>query len=99
MLDKVQRKILAFKHAVDVCSYENDILTIKGWAFSTKYEMVDIYLCVKTKEDKYKVKLSKDFNRSDVYNEFPVEEAKKVVFMVESKLKILMLLKQVLSAK
>lgn len=80
MLFKIQKKILGIKYAVDICEYNNGIFTIKGWMFSEKYKLSNIHILIKTDEKNYPINITQNLNRSDVYKELKLEEAKRSGF-------------------
>lgn len=83
MFDKIQRKSLGIKYAIDVCRYENGVFVVKGWMFSNKHEMQNTRLVIEVDHIKYSVDISNNLKRSDVYREIPVENAKKCGFYGE----------------
>ena len=80
MLFRIQKKYLGIKYSVDICKYENGIFVIKGWMFSEKNRINNIQVLINVDGKGYLVDISKDLNRSDVYKELRIEEAKKSGF-------------------
>lgn len=83
MFDKIQRKSLGIKCAIDICQYENGVFCVKGWMFSDKQKMQRMQLVVEVGRVKYPVDISSHLKRSDVYREFQMENAKKCGFYGE----------------
>ncbi|MBS5429875.1 MAG: glycosyltransferase [Lachnospiraceae bacterium] len=80
MLFRIQKKYLGIKYSIDICKYENGIFVIKGWMFSEKNKINNIQILIYADGREYLVDISKDLNRSDVYKELRIEEAKKSGF-------------------
>lgn len=80
MIFKVKKKLLGIQYAVDLCEYENNILRVKGWLFSYKYQIKDLHVVIKTKAQSYTLKLETGIKRTDVYQETQAENAKKSGF-------------------
>lgn len=81
MFSRIQQKVLGIKYIVDECEQKQDILTIKGWIFSTKYKLKDVHFVIEDCSNersvlrgRYKIK------RNDVYQELRMENAKKSGF-------------------
>ena len=53
MFDKIRRKSLGIKCAIDICQYENGVFCVKGWMFSDKRKMQRMQLVVEVGRVKY----------------------------------------------
>ena len=42
MLFKIQKRLLCIKSVIDFCEYTNNVLKVKGWMFSSKYQIQNI---------------------------------------------------------
>lgn len=84
MVSKIQKKIWKVKYNLDVFQMTEDILTIKGWIFSPKQILRDVHFIVKDENGENTVIRGKyKINRSDVYQEFQKEIAKKSGFYAQ----------------
>lgn len=85
MFSRIQQKILGIKYIVDVCEQKQDILTIKGWIFSTKYKLKDVHFMVEDNEKhRFALRGSYKIKRNDVYQVFQKESALKSGFYVQA---------------
>lgn len=80
VLFKIQKKVLGIKYAIDICKFENGIFVVKGWMFSEKCKINNIQVLIKVDGKDYPINITKDLNRSDVYKELRIEQAKKSGF-------------------
>lgn len=69
LIDKIQKKMAGIKHAIDILEYEEDILTVKGWLFSTKHSIKDLEVLIEGKGKDYPIKITSGIRRNDVYRE------------------------------
>lgn len=80
MVFKLQKKVFGIECAVDICEYVNQVLQVKGWMFSHKYQIKDVKVLIVSDGGDYSVGISTGVNRSDVYQELQVENAKRSGF-------------------
>ena len=84
MFLKIEKKLLGIKYNLDVFQQSEDILIIKGWIFCTKGMLKDVHFIVKDENGENTVIRGKyKINRSDVYQEFQKEIAKKSGFYAQ----------------
>ena len=81
MLFRIQKKYLGIKYSIDICKYENGIFVFKGWMFSEKSKIDNIQVLINVYGREYFADISRNLNRSDVYKELRIEEAKRVGFL------------------
>lgn len=81
---KIEKKILGIKYNLDILQQVDGILTIKGWVFSTKGILKNVYFTIEDEDSKktdirgkYKIK------RADVYQEFHLQNAQKSGFYAQ----------------
>ena len=76
MLFKIQKRLLCIKSVIDFCEYTNNVLKVKGWMFSSKYQIQNIKVIIKSSKGKFPIIITSGIKRSDVYKETQVENAK-----------------------
>lgn len=80
MLFRIQKKILGIKCVIDILEYEEDILTVKGWIFSTRHLLSDFRVVIKKKDREYPVRIQYGMKRNDVYQALQEKNAKRSGF-------------------
>ena len=80
MLFRIQKKILGIKCVIDLLEYEEDILAVKGWIFSTRYLLTDFGIVIKSRDREYPVKIKYGMKRRDVYQALKEKNAKRSGF-------------------
>lgn len=84
MFSNIKQKILGIYFAVDECNQNEDILTVRGWFFSSKSKIKDVYFIIENNKNKYSVKGKYGFARNDVYQELKTENAKESGFYMQA---------------
>lgn len=80
MLFRIQKKILGIKCVLDLLEYEEEILTVKGWIFSSRHLLSDFSVVIKSSDREYPVKIKYGMKRKDVYQALKEKNAKKSGF-------------------
>ena len=80
MLFRIQKKILGIKCVIDILEYEEDILTVKGWIFSTRHLLSDFRVVIKKKDREYPVRIQYGMKRNDVSQALQEKKAKRSGF-------------------
>ena len=85
MFSRIQQKILGIKYIIDEYEQNGDVLTIKGWIFSTKYKLENVHFLMEDdKKNQSEIKGRYKIKRNDVYQALQVEEAKKCGFFARA---------------
>lgn len=84
MIQRIEKKLFCIKYNLDIFQQIDDILTIRGWIFCPKSSIKNLHFIFQDENNKminimgkYKIK------RTDVYQEFHEENAKKSGFYVQ----------------
>lgn len=67
---KVKKYFNSTKYCIDNCIFDNDILTLNGWLFSTKSNIKSLEVLAICKNNKYSISIPHILNRPDVYGVF-----------------------------
>lgn len=84
MLSRIQKKLLNIRCTVDILESENDLLTVKGWIFSPKEKLNQVHFVLKDGKKEYIIQGKYALKRTDVYQEFHINNAKKCGFYAQA---------------